>query len=121
MIKVESNRALKLVRVTMSGLLTEDEVRSFGQAKEDAVRDMGLKSGEYLMLIDARGNTVHTQQVMEILADLVTHSRLKAKRIATVREGALTRLQSGRLSKLRDDYRVFDNMGEAESWLFQED
>lgn len=118
MIEITTDPARKLICVVMHGMLTVPDVEAFGRAKEDAVRAMGLASGDYLLLVHARGNLVQTQEVMEALSGLIVGATVKARRIATVRDGVLTRMQARRMSKLRDDYEVFDDIAEAEAWLF---
>jgi hypothetical protein len=118
MIEVTVEPARKLVRARMGGLLTLDEVKRFSAEEQAAVRGMGLGSGEFLLLVETEGNVVQTQDVVQALQDLIQHSPLKAKRIATVRTSALATLQTRRLTTLRNDYEVFDSLADAEAWLF---
>jgi hypothetical protein len=118
MITVEAEPLRKLVRARMSGLLTIAEVQAFGEAEQAAARAMGLGSGEFLLLVDTAGDTVQTQEVMLAFRDLMTNSPLKAGRIAVVRAGALTGMQSRRFSDIRSSYEVFSNVRDAEAWLF---
>jgi hypothetical protein len=118
MIRVTAEPARKLVRAHMSGMLAVADVHRFAKDKEAAVRGMGLGSGEFLMLVVTEGNTIQTQEVMEAFRDLLLHSTVKPKRIATVRDGVLTRMQTTRISKARDDTEVFDDLASAEAWLF---
>ena len=54
---------------------------------------------------------------MEAFGALILHSPLKARKMATVRDGVLTRMQTRRMSKLRSDAEVFESRAEAEAWL----
>ena len=117
MISVEAEPIHKLVRARMSGLLTLAEVQAFGEAEQAAARAMGLRSGEFLLLLDTAGDTVQTQEVMLAFRDLMTSSPLKARRIAVVRAGALTGIQSRRFANIRSSYQVFSNVRDAEAWL----
>lgn len=117
MIIVRAEPQLKRIHVRMSGMLTVEEVTRFSREEQNAVREMGLKSGEFDLLIKAEGNFVQTQEVMNALGDLMLNSPLKARRIATVRDGVLTRMQTKRISKLRSAAEVFETLADAEAWL----
>ena len=108
----------KLVRAVMSDMLTLAEVERFSNEEQAAVRRMGLLSGEFVLLIETIGNLVQTQEVMEAFQALLGSSLLKARRIATVRDGVLTRMQTRRISKTRSNAEVFDTLAAAETWLF---
>lgn len=119
MIEVWSEPARRMVRARMSGFLTVDEVAAFSRDEQAAVRSMGLSSGEFVLLVETEGNVVQTQAVIEAFRDLIISSPLKARRIATVRTGALPVMQTRRLTAVRDDYDVFDSVEAAEAWLFR--
>lgn len=117
MIKVTTDPARKLVRAVMSEMLTVAQVDAFSRDEIAAVRQMGLASGEFDLLIETRGNLVQTQEVMHAFQRLMLESPLKARRIATVRAGALSRMQSRRVSSVRSSVEVFETLDEAEAWL----
>jgi hypothetical protein len=117
MIEVFTDPARRLVRARMGGMLSVAEVEAFGREEQDAVRAMGLASGAFDLLIETEGNLVQTQDVMDAFVRLMADSPLKARRIATVRAGVLTRMQSKRVSRLRTGTAVFDTVAEAEAWL----
>jgi len=118
MIEVTFDSQKKLVRAVMAGLLTTAEVERFSREKHQAVEAVGLKSGEFCLLVETRGSVVQSQEVVAAFQQLMLHSPLKAKRIATVRAGALTTLQTRRIATVRDDALVFPTVGDAEAWLF---
>jgi hypothetical protein len=118
MIIVETDPGRKLVRATMSGLLSLAEVKIFGEEEQKAVRSMGLASGEFFLLVDAIGETVQTQEVALAFGELVSNSALKAERIAIVRSGVLASMQSRRIAGSRSNYEVFGSVADAEAWLF---
>lgn len=117
MITVRAEPLHKRVRATMGGMLTVADVETFSREEQAAVRAMGLGSGEFDLLIETEGNLVQTQVVMQALGALIAESPLKARRIATVRDGVLTRMQSRRLSRERTGAEVFETVAEAEAWL----
>lgn len=119
MIVVTTEPERKLVRVVMSGLLTVAEVERFSRDEQAAVRAMGLRTGEFLLLVDTIGTQVHTREVTEAFQSLMLDSPLKARRIALVRMGTLAAMQSRRISTVRSYSEVFATAAEAEEWLFE--
>ena len=120
MIEVTFDSRRKLVRSVMGGLLTTTDVERFSREEQQAVEKMGLKSGEFLLLVETRGNVVQSQDVVAAFQNLMLNSPLKAKRIATVRAGALSRLQTRRINSVRDAAQVFETVEDAEAWLFDD-
>lgn len=118
MIVVSSEPERKLITVVMSGLLSVAEVERFSEEEQAAVHAMGCKTGEFLLLVITIGEQVHTQEVATAFQKLMTDSPLKARRIALVREGSLPKMQSRRISTVRDYSLVFEDVAEAEAWLF---
>lgn len=118
MIDVTFDAPRKLVRAVMGGLLTRSEVEAFSHKEQEAVRAMGLASGEFYLLVETRGDVVQSQEVVAAFQNLMLHSPLKAKRIATVRAGALSTLQTRRIATVRESAQVFETVEDAESWLF---
>lgn len=121
MIKVTADPARKLVIAHMSGFLALEEVEAFARDKDAAVKSMGLRSGEYLLLIDTAQAIIQPQEIVAAFQQLVAHSRYKARRIAVARRSSLTRLQTTRILSIRDDAAVFDSIEDAERWLFAGD
>lgn len=117
MITVTSEPEHVRIRARMGGMLTLDEVAAFSREERAAVRAMGLGSGEFDLLIETEGNLVQTQEIVAALGRLMLESPLKARRIASVREGALTRMQTRRLAQLRANAAVFETVEAAEAWL----
>lgn len=118
MIDVTFNSETKLVRAVMGGLLTVEDVDRFSREEQEAVRAMGLTSGEFLLLVETRGSVVQSQEVVAAFQRLMMHSALKAKRIATVRAGALSTLQTRRIAAVSQSARVFETLEDAQAWLF---
>jgi hypothetical protein len=118
-IRISAEPERVLVRATMGGLLTIADVERFSADEQAAVREMGLGSGEFDLLVETQGSVVQTQEVMEAFANLLANSPLKARKIATVRQGALTRMQSRRIANVRSNYEVFGTVEEADAWLME--
>jgi hypothetical protein len=118
MITVTTDPAHKLVLAAMSGFLTPDDVVAFGREEQAAVEAMGLKSGEFYLLIDTSGTVIQPQDVVAAFQELALHAPLKARRIAVVRKSALTRMQTQRILQVRDNAAIFETLDEAKDWLF---
>lgn len=118
MIRVTADASRKLVIAHMSGFLSVEEVEQFSREKDAAVEAMGLRSEEYLLLIDTAEAIIQPQEIVAAFQQLVTSARYKARRIAVARKGSLTRMQTTRILNLRDDAAVFESIEEAEAWLF---
>jgi hypothetical protein len=118
MIDVTFNSERKLVRALIGGLLTITDLDRFSLEKQEAVRAMGLASGEFFLLVEARDNVLQSKEVVAAFQHLTLHSPLKAKRIAIVRSGALSTLQSRRIAAVRQSAQVFESSEDAQAWLF---
>jgi hypothetical protein len=116
-IEVTYDKSKRLVRGVMGGLLTLKDVERFSREEQQAVRAMGLGSGEFVLLVETKGEVVQSQPVVEAFQRLMLDSPLKAARIATVRSGALTTLQTRRIASVRESARVFEDVEAAEAWL----
>ncbi|MGI4732341.1 MAG: hypothetical protein ACRYFW_11400 [Janthinobacterium lividum] len=116
-ITVTTDPARRLVRARMEGMLGLADVQRFGREEQAAAAGMGVASGAFDLLIETHGNMVQTQAVMEAFGALIVHSPLKARRIATVRDGVLTRMQTRRMSRMRSGAEVFECLADAEAWL----
>ncbi len=116
MIRVTTEPHRRLVRAVMGGMLTIEEVDLFSREEQAAVRQMGLESGAFDLLVETIGNDVQTQEVMNAFQALITGT-FTARRIAIVRGGALVRMQSRRMTMLRPDCAVFEHVDDANDWL----
>jgi hypothetical protein len=110
----------KLVRAQMSGFLDLAEVAEFSRQEQEAVRSMGLGSGEFYLLVHTSEAVIQSQEVVAAFQHLITDSKFKAKRIAVARESSLTRIQTNRIVKIRDNAAVFESLADAERWLFED-
>ena len=120
-VNVMADRSRRLIRAVLSGMLTLDDVESFYRSELEAVQAMGCRTGEFFLIVETRGNVVQSREVMDAFQRLIEHSPVKAKRIAIVRAGALSSMQTRRIAKAREGVEVFDSVKEAEAWLFRSD
>lgn len=120
MISITTEPARKLVRVHMSGFLQVPDVAHFSHEKEKAVQAMGLKSGEFLLLVETSECVVQSKEVIAAFQDLVVQSAYKSLRLAIVRQGSMGRMQTNRIIRIREDAAMFETRADAEAWLFAE-
>lgn len=121
MITISTEPQRRLVRAHMSGFLSVAEVHEFSRAEQRAVEQMGFQSGEFYLLIDTSEAVIQSQEVVAAFQELITGVRYKAKRIAVARKGSLTRLQTERILRIRENAAVFETLDAAETWLFSDE
>lgn len=115
-IEIDASRAL--LNVTMWGFMNVAEVAEFSRQEQEAVSKMGLKSGEFCLLVNTEGAVIQSQEVVSAFMDIIVSSPLKARRIAVVRESSLSRMQTNRILMVRDNSAIFADLADAENWLF---
>ncbi|HEU0067433.1 MAG TPA: hypothetical protein VFQ57_09365 [Sphingomonas sp.] len=117
MFEIAVDAGRKLIRATMWGFMTVEEVYDFSRQEQTAIKRMGCGSGEFLLLIETHGATTQSQDVVAAFQDIIVNSPLKAKKIASVRAGSLSRIQTRRMMMVRENIAVFETVEEAEVWL----
>lgn len=117
MIITSSEPARKLVKAHMSGFLSPEDVAQFSHEEQAAVIAMGCKSGDFYLLVDTSECVIQAQDIVNAFQNLIQHSPLKAKRIAVVNGGSLSKMQARRIL-IRDRAETFGTLEEAEQWLF---
>lgn len=115
--EVTTDPTRNLIIAHIRHMLTVAEVEAFFEREQAAVRRMGLKSGEFDLLVITQGYLVQTQEVMDAFASLIINAPLKSRKMATVRDGALPAIQSRRIAKLHSSGGFFTDRAEAEAWL----
>ena len=113
-ISVDPMRAL--VRATLAGFFTVEDVRQFAQAEQAAAESLGCPPGEHRALIDATRSEVHSREVAEAFAHMVSASPLRARRLAVVAINTLHRIQTRRIIST-DRSAMFATIEEAEAWI----
>ncbi|CAN5118529.1 hypothetical protein BH10PSE12_BH10PSE12_11230 [soil metagenome] len=106
-----------LVLANLSGFMTRNEVAMFMVSEQAAAASLSARSGQHLLLVDASDCALQSQEVVAAFQHAVTHCALKARRIAVVTGPTLSRLQARRVLD-REDAMAFNDMQEAQDWLF---
>lgn len=117
---IRIDRALGLVRIRMSGLLTLGDVRTFYDMRERAFEDLALPKNAQLTLNDVRDLKILPQETLAAFCDLLADPVYHSRRLAFVVAPTLVRAQVIRAVGQRPNVRCFTNPVEAESWLLGE-
>ena len=106
----------QLVRIKVTGMLTLEQVADFYRAEHEAIRAMGCPLGQQIAIVDVSECPLQLQQIVEAFQKSM-ESPARAKRLAMVTGGSLSRMQARRILK-RDNAALFETVAEAEAWLF---
>lgn len=117
MFSIKTDAPRKLVRITISGMVTVEEVQQFRQQERAAVTAMGCRLGDHLALADLTGCGLQLQQVVAAFQQVI-EARGQARRLALVTGDSVVRMQARRVIN-RPDAALFETIAEAEAWLFR--
>ena len=121
MFAIEIDPECKLITIRLSGLLTVEEVERLLHQEQSAVVALGYRSGEHLLLVDASGCVIQSQEVIAAFQAAVAATRLSAARVAVVCGPSLTLLQTQRILLVRENTRIDATEVEARAWLMRAD
>src|SRR5687768_10301182 len=82
-----------LVRITMKGLFTPDDVGEFVRARREAHRQLGCAPNMHLTLNDVRGMKIQPQDVVTAFRELLADPEYRSRRLAFVAGQTLARSQ----------------------------
>lgn len=117
-IAIEPHR--KLLRVTLVGFLSRDDVAAYLVAKNAALVQLGAGPNQHVTLCDVSKSTLQSQEVALEFQKSISDPRHMSRRIAFVTGSSLARMQVQRLLT-RAGGACFDTIAEAEAWLFRSD
>lgn len=121
--KIDIERDVRLVRVTLAGVPSPEDVGWIAEELGAAVRGLGNDARPHRTLYDARGVHVLPQAtadfVLRNFAD--TETTQGARPLAFVASTMLTRLQIRRIVEARPGAKLFDDVEKARLWLLGED
>jgi hypothetical protein len=118
MLTIETDTSRALVRATLEGFLEVEEVAAFFRQEQELVRSLGYRSGDYVLLFDARKAVIQSQDVVGAFMTQMLAVPLKARRVAVVGGASLARMQAQRVAQVRQDAATFSSIEDAEAWLF---
>lgn len=122
MFRVETDRANRIIYLSMGGVLSIDEAHACAGAKEAAVESLGAPY-DHSTLLDIRDLRLQPQEVFGIFTHFVATTKHKSRRIAIVAGDGTARMQFRRVAErapLRNDMRFFTGFKEARAWLVED-
>ena len=115
---IDVDPSRNLIRITMSGFFSPDDVNRFIEARDNAHRQLRCGPNEHLTLVDIRDMHIQSQDVVEAFATLLSKPECRSKRIAFVVTQSLARLQIKRAASGRGAGYFNEDAAAAESWVF---
>jgi len=110
------DRPRGLIRISMSGLFTGQDVADFLFARRRAHAALGAVPGGHLTLNDVRAMKIQPQQTVAAFRDLLANPEFPSRRLAFVVAPTLARTQLARALDTRKA-RCFAGVEDAEAWL----
>ena len=103
----------------MAGLFTAADIAAFLEARRRAHVELGCAPNAHLTLNDLRGMKIQSQEGVAAFRLMLSDPAFRSRRLAFVASQTLARSQLMRALGDRDA-RCFDNVEDAEAWLFEE-
>ena len=110
--------ARDLVRITMSGLFTLDDIAAFAEARREAHAKLSCGPNQHVTLNDLRALKIQPQEVVAAFREMLAAPYYRSRRLAFVCGPTLARNQLMRALADRDA-RCFDDPVSAEAWLLR--
>lgn len=110
--------ARDLVRMAVHGFFTPESVRQFFEERGLAHRKLRCGPGQHLTLVDLSRFAVQAQDTTTHFSAVLADPVFRSRKLAFVTASALTRIQLLRTLGSSSQAGVFDDMVEAEAWLF---
>jgi len=112
----EIDRPRGLIRITMAGFFTADDIRDFLKARDEAHRALGCAPNQHLTLNDIRGLAAQPQTIVDAFEEILAAPDKRSRRLAFVVAPTLARSQVLRALCLREA-KCFTDPALAEAWL----
>ena len=112
--------ARDLVRITMAGLFTPDDIAAFAEARREAHNKLSCPPNAHVTLNDLRGLKIQPQEVVVAFREMLAAPYYRSRRLAFVVGPTLARNQLTRALANRDA-RCFDDPVSAEAWLLSQE
>lgn len=105
-----------LVRITLAGFFTPDDVARFVTARDAAHRQLRCGPNEHATLVDMRAMQIQSQETVTAFQQVLGDPREASRRLAFVVARSLARLQIKRAASERQA-AYFTTVEEAELWV----
>jgi hypothetical protein len=120
MFRIECDPSRRLILATLRGFMSVAEVADFHRQEQKLVKSMDWRSGEYVLVVDTVEAVIQSKEVVEAFVGIADKSPYRAQRISVVRGSALTRIQTQRILRNRENSAVFQNIVDAKAWALDE-
>ena len=105
-----------LVRITLTGFFTSDDVARFVAARDAAHRQLRCAANAHDTLVDMRKMEIQAQETVTAFQQVLADPRTRSRRLAFVVARSLARMQIKRAADTRTA-AYFTTIDEAEAWL----
>jgi hypothetical protein len=116
----EIDRAKELVRITLSGFFTKDDIQSFLADRTRAHAELGCAPNMHLTCTDIRDMKIQAQEMVASFHEMLAAPEFRSRRLAFVVGPTLARTQLVRAIGERNA-RCFFDRETAEAWLLEGD
>ncbi|WP_242201666.1 STAS/SEC14 domain-containing protein [Sphingomonas hankookensis] len=106
-----------LMRISMSGFFEPADITRFVTERNAAFRILKARPNDHLSLVDIRAMDIQASESVTGFQQVLADPHYRSRRIAFVVGRSLAAMQIRRAAKGRDT-RYFDEVDEAEAWLF---
>ena len=113
------DRSRGLVRITMAGFYTLEDIRDFVAARKRAHEELGWAPNAHLTLNDVREMKVQPQETVQAFQAMLMAPEYRSRRLAFVVNKSLAQAQLARAVAGREAH-FFNDIASAERYLFAE-
>jgi hypothetical protein len=116
----EIDRSLGLVRITMAGFYTREDIEAFLAARQEAQDALGWPPNSHLTVNDIRGMAAQPQTTVDAFCEMLAAPEYRSRRLAFVVGPYLARTQVLRALASRAG-KCFTDPEAAEAWLLADE
>ena len=115
MFTISTDASRRLVKISISGLLSADDVDRLYREEHQALRDMGCPIGQQVVIADLTNCPL---QFQEVVAAFRTNfgDPSRARKLALVMGKSAARMQARRIIPA-EGAALFNTLDEAEAWI----
>jgi hypothetical protein len=113
---IELDTERHLLRITMAGFFTEQDIALFVAARDKAIAELTAQSDHRFTLVDIREMQIQSQESVTAFQRVLSNPATISKPVAFVVSASLARLQIRRAAADRNA-EYFTSLEAAENWL----
>ncbi len=119
LVRVEAEEGRHLLRMTLTGFLTVEDIWNFETARARMIEMSGFDRSGHVALCDLGGLALQSQDVIRAIQQMQADDPYPPLRAAIVTAGAAIRMQARRAcATAQCKTEIFVSAAEAEQWLF---